>query len=221
MSIKNIKSSNVVPADLAKKLGKEGIGVILSTMWLGYHDLKRDNRIDVAEDEDSITIKWYEKVYDRWNSENRASQVHIRLIPINQYPDRSTQKEKRGKAPAIDFCFKEWGQDESYFGAECKRIKSKDNRLIREYVENGVKRFTSGKYSSRCSASAMIGYVQEGSISDIVVALTLAIKNADIEQNLTRMMAEADPEYTSIHRRSNVLSNITLYHLFFDFSTTP
>lgn len=220
MSIKDIKSSNVVPADLAERLGKKGIGIILSTMWLGYHDLKRDSIISAAEDEDTITIKWYEKVYDRWNSENRASQVHIRLIPISQYPDR-TKKAKCGKAPTIDFCFKEWGQDESYFGAECKRLKSKDNRLIQEYVENGVKRFTNGKYSSRCSVSAMIGYVQEGSISDIVVALTLAIKSADIEQNLTRMMAETDFEYTSIHRRSNGLSNITLYHLFFDFSTTP
>ena len=35
-SIKNISASNPVPNDLAKRLGNDGIGVILATLWLGY-----------------------------------------------------------------------------------------------------------------------------------------------------------------------------------------
>ena len=42
--IKNISISNPVPTDLAKRLGKNGIGIILSTFWLGYHDLRADGR---------------------------------------------------------------------------------------------------------------------------------------------------------------------------------
>ena len=38
-SIKNISASNPVPNDLAKRLGNDGIGVILATLWLGYKDL--------------------------------------------------------------------------------------------------------------------------------------------------------------------------------------
>lgn len=33
-SIKNISASNPVPNDLAKRLGNDGIGVILATLWL-------------------------------------------------------------------------------------------------------------------------------------------------------------------------------------------
>ena len=43
--------------------------------------------------------------------------------------------------------------------------------MIQEYIENGIKRFTSGKYGSRSTVSAMVGYVQFGEISDIVSLL--------------------------------------------------
>lgn len=35
-SIKNISASNPVPNDLAKRLGNDGIGVILATLWLPF-----------------------------------------------------------------------------------------------------------------------------------------------------------------------------------------
>ena len=144
--IKNISASNPVPTDLAKRLGENGIGIILSTFWLGYHDLRIDGRNYSVMDEDSITVEWYAKIYDRWTSENRAAQVNLKLIPINQYPDHTLKAEDApGKAPTIDFCFRVWNDKDSYFGAECKRLSIGQNRLIKEYVINGVQRFTSGK----------------------------------------------------------------------------
>ena len=96
-SIKNISASNPVPNDLAKRLGNDGIGVILATLWLGYKDLHATGMVRADTDEDTITVEWYLKVYNRWTSENRASQVNVNLIPTNQYPD-VTVKKKRGKA---------------------------------------------------------------------------------------------------------------------------
>ena len=100
-SIKNISASNPVPNDLAKRLGNDGIGVILATLWLGHKDLYATGMVRADTDEDTITVEWYLKVYNRWTSENRASQVNVNLIPTNQYPD-VTVKKKRGKAPTID-----------------------------------------------------------------------------------------------------------------------
>lgn len=217
-SIKNITSSNPVPIDLAERLGADGIGVILSTMWLGYHDLRKDNIIQTTTDEDSITVEWYTKIYDRWVSESRAAKICLKLIPINQYPDH-TCKRAHGRAPTIDFCFRSWDKNDGYFGAECKRLIAGQKKLILEYVENGVKRFSTGKYSSKCSVSAMVGYVQGGSISDIVEELKPIIAGANTEENLVRVMAESNPEYKSKHLRSLDTTIITLYHLFFDFST--
>lgn len=219
-SIKNISISNPVPSDLAKRLGENGIGIILSTFWLGYHDLKNDGRDYSTMDEDSITVEWYAKIYDRWTSEDRTAQINLKLIPINQYPDHTLKaKGSPGKAPTIDFCFRAWDDKDSYFGAECKRLSVGQSKLIKEYVINGVKRFTSGKYSSKCSISAMIGYVQEGSIPDIVTALKPLMNDTTLEENLVRILYESNPEYKSAHIRDTDEQTILLHHLFFDFTS--
>ena len=218
--IKNISISNPVPTDLAKRLGKNGIGIILSTFWLGYHDLRADGRNYSVMDEDSVTVEWYTKIDDRWTSESRAAQVNLKLIPINQYPDHTLKAEDApGKAPTIDFCFRVWNEKDSYFGAECKRLSIGQNRLIKEYVINGVKRFTSGKYSSKCSISAMIGYVQEGQVSDIIAALKPLMIDTNLEENLVRILHESNPEYKSAHIRDTDAQTIILHHLFFDFTS--
>ena len=216
-SIKNISASNPVPNDLAKRLGNDGIGVILATLWLGYKDLYATGMVRADTDEDTITVEWYLKVYNRWTSENRASQVNVNLIPTNQYPD-VTVKKKRGKAPTIDFCFRAWNRDEGYFGAECKRLKSNNAKLLQEYVDNGLMRFVNGKYSLMCSESAMIGYIQEGTIKDIVDKLkVLLATNTRLEEQLLREVREENPQYKSAHNRKIDNQTITVHHLFFDF----
>lgn len=215
-SIRNIKSSNSIPKDLAKKLGSHGMGIIFSTMWLGYHDLRKEGIINSKTDEDTITVEWYTKIYDRWTAENRASQICIKLIPVNQYPD-NTLKKKIGKSPTIDFCFRAWNKDDGYFGAECKRLRSNQLKLLNEYIENGVNRFVSGKYSSKSTVAAMIGYIQEGEISEIVTKLKPLMKNTNLKENLVRLMLETNPEYKSVHIRTLDSQVITLHHLFFDF----
>lgn len=215
-SIKNLSASNPVSKDLAAKLGKDGIGIILAIMWLGYHDLKKESTITSTMDEDTITVEWYAKIYDRWTSENRASQVNIRLVPYTQYPD-DTLKKRRGKAPAIDFCFRAWNKSEGYFGAECKRLRSDKSKLIQEYVDNGVKRYTEGKYGSKSSVSAMVGYVQEGKVSEIVDMLRPALTPTNLEENLVRVILEKNPQYKSVHTRDLDSRTIVIQHLFFDF----
>lgn len=184
---------------------------------LGYKDLYATGMVGADTDEDTITVEWYLKVYNRWTSENRASQVNVNLIPTNQYPD-VTVKKKRGKAPTIDFCFRAWNRDEGYFGAECKRLKSNNAKLLQEYVDNGLMRFVNGKYSLMCSESAMIGYIQEGTIKDIVDKLkVLLATNTRLEEQLLREVREENPQYKSAHNRKIDNQTITVHHLFFDF----
>ena len=216
-SIKNISASNAVPRDLATKLGNNGVGIILATMWLGYHDLKTSNIITPSTDEDSITVEWFTRIYERWTSENRASQVSMKLVPINQYPD-GTLKKKRGKTPAIDFCFRAWDRNEGYFGAECKRLRVDQTPLFQEYVDQGVKRFTSEKYGSKSKVSAMVGYVQAGDISEIVDMLKPIMVTTNLIENLVRVLLEKNPQYKTVHIRDLDKQTITIHHLFFDFA---
>lgn len=49
----------------------------MATLWLGYKDLYATGMFRADNDEDTITVEWYLKVYNRWTSENRASQVNV------------------------------------------------------------------------------------------------------------------------------------------------
>ena len=216
--IKSFTGSNPVPVDLAEKLGADGIRIILNTMWMAYYDLYSDGNDYSTADEDSITVEWYTKLFDRWTSENRASQVRVKLIPISQFPDE-THKKPFGKPPTIDFCFRSWNKNEGYFGAECKRLNKSNNKLTKEQVVNGVMRYVDGRYASQTCVSAMIGYLQGGRISDIVTDLRQALLTSSLEENLTRELYVPDPEYTTVHKRSITTQRFLLYHLFFDFTS--
>lgn len=49
-----------------------------------------------------------------------------------------------------------------YFGMECKRVTSKNKRLAKKYVDDGVMRFVTGKYSPGHDWAAIVGFVIDG-----------------------------------------------------------
>ena len=63
----------------------------------------------------------------------------------------------------------------------------------------------------------MIGYIQEGSISEIVTKLMPLMKNTNLRENFVRLILEMNPEYKSVHVRTLDSQVITLHHLFSDF----
>lgn len=216
-SIRSISASNIVPSDIARRLGSGGLKEILEVMWLAYHDLKADGIISANYYEDEITQEWFIKLYHRWTIDNRAARVKLSLTPINQYTD-DTMAKPRGKSPTIDFCFRAWKKDDGYFGAECKNLYADNHAKSKRYVEKGVKHFISGYYSSKSSVSAMIGYVLLGTVPEIVNELSPIVNDTVPNQNLSRELLVPDPQYKSIHIRTSDHQQITLHHLFFRFA---
>lgn len=154
----------------------------------------------------------------RWTSENRATILRINSIgPVHQYQD-STLKKKRGYKPTIDFCFRDWDTSNSYFGAECKNLYNHKKDKIKRYVETGVKNYTSGRYGSQSSESSIIGYVLSGKIPEIVSELVSEIAKVMPVSNLSRELRYMEPQYSSQHMRNLDNQEITIHHLFFDFS---
>lgn len=219
-SIRNITASSAVPDDLAKRLGSTGVNKILSTLWQGYHDLIADTSITITEDalEDDITQEWYGKISLLWANENRATILRINSIgPVHQYQDPTLKKE-RGYKPTIDFCFRDWDTSNSYFGAECKNLYNRRKEKIKRYVTTGVENYVSGRYGSQSSESSIVGYVLSGRIPEIVTELIAEIAAVAPVSNLSRELRYADPQYSSQHKRKTDESEITLHHLFFDFT---
>ena len=219
-SIRDIAASNPVPVDLANKIGQNGINEILDLFWKRYYDLKKDCSIAITAEweEDDITQEWYQKLVRRWDERNRAACVILnRLVPYHQYSDNTLKKRKGCKAPIIDFCFKEWGSANSYFGAECKNLYGNQQDKIRRYVETGIYNYTSGKYGSQSSESSVIGYVLSGDVGTCVNAIVKEVRKDLPVMNLTRMLNVKEPQYKSMHKRERDNKNIILYHLFFEF----
>ena len=199
-SIRNITASSAVPDDLAKRLGPAGINEILLTLWQGYHDMIADTSITITEntEEDDITQEWYGKISLRWTGENRATILRINSIgPVHQYQD-----------PTLN----------SYFGAECKNLYNHKKDKIKRYVETGVKNYISGRYGSQSSESSIIGYVLSGKIPEIVNELVSEIAKVTPVSNLSRELRYMEPQYSSQHMRNLDNQEITIHHLFFDFS---
>ena len=218
-SIRNITSSTPMPPDLAKKIGVGGVNEILDVFWKGYQELKCDSSfvVNSSSEEDDITQKWYEKILGIWDSRNRATSIALNgLRPIHQYGDNTMKKRKGSKAPTIDFCFKDWSTDNSYFGAEAKNLYESRPDKIERYVSTGVDNYTTGRYGSQSSESSIIGYVLSGKITDIVNELKVEIAKGKPVANLARSTG-VNPQYKSSHLRTLDSQEITLHHLFFDF----
>lgn len=217
--IRNITSSTPMPPDLAKKIGVGGVNEILGVFWKGYQELKSDASfvINASSEEDDITQKWYEKVVGIWDSRNRATAIALNgLRPIHQYADNTMKRRRGSKAPTIDFCFKDWSTDNSYFGAEAKNLYESRPDKIARYVSTGVDNYTTGRYGSQSSESSIIGYVLSGKISEIANDLKVEMAKGKPTANLTRTTS-AEPHYKSVHLRTFDSQEITLHHLFFDF----
>ena len=218
-SIRNITSSTPMPPDLAKKIGVGGVNEILDVFWKGYQELKSDTSFvtSTSSAEDDITQKWYEKILGIWDSRNRATSIALNgLRPIHQYGDNTMKKRKGAKAPTIDFCFKDWSTDNSYFGAEAKNLYESRLDKIERYVSTGVNNYTTGRYGSQSSESSIIGYVLSGKIPDIVNELRVEMAKGSPVANLSRSTS-ANPQYKSSHLRTLDNQEIILHHLFFDF----
>ena len=101
-----------------------------------------------------------------------------------------------------------------FFGIECKRLDGK-RHLSKEYVVNGIRRFTTGKYPSNLGCNAMLGFI----VCPIDLNETVGYVNENLtdEEYLiqvgtpTAEMAGFESHHTSPHQ-------LVLYHLWMNFA---
>ena len=100
-----------------------------------------------------------------------------------------------------------------FFGVECKRLDGKSH-LSKEYVLNGIRRFTTGKYPSHLRCNAMLCFI----VCPISLDETVGYVNENLideEQlkqvgSLTARISEFESHHTSP-------SQLVLYHLWMSF----
>ena len=103
---------------------------------------------------------------------------------------------------------------------ECKRIAGNDSRLCREYVREGIDRFSTGKYGGRHAVGFMAGYLESGA-----AALAAQGINRYFDRNGRRdeRLGPAAPIHanwarSSRHPRRGDAATLDLHHAFLAFA---
>ncbi len=105
---------------------------------------------------------------------------------------------------------------------EDKYIDTKKS-FERKNPTNGIMSFITGKYSPDMPLAGMIGFIKDGEIQNKIRTIRQRLKNHNnimTLQNLSKYLIKKEFEYSyhSKHERMNDLKNISIYHLFFDFT---
>ncbi|MGI0493490.1 hypothetical protein ACN4EG_17040 [Alkalinema pantanalense CENA528] len=107
-----------------------------------------------------------------------------------------------------------------YFGIECKRVSSRDNSLAKKYVDEGIMRFVTGKYSPGHDWAAMVGFVIDGNSSDCINLirnyLTQKCQETCMEKDwaLDTNFGTTQDIYRTSHRQQGRSFLFKLLHLF-------
>ena len=122
---------------------------------------------------------------------NTAGRVDMRFLSLNRYV---VQNE--------------------FFAIECKRLDGKSH-LSKEYVDNGIRRFTDGKYPSLLGCNAMLGFV----VCTIDLLQTVGQINSHLEPSeYLKTAGKTVSETVWLESQHSKLHRFVLYHLWMDFS---
>ncbi len=107
-----------------------------------------------------------------------------------------------------------------YFGIECKRVNDKGNDLAKKYIQKGLMRFVTGKYSPGHDWMAMIGFVVDGKLSESIERiqgfLTIQMRRTCLKSGWAQETRFGINEhlYSTSHGQRGKDSPITVLHLF-------
>lgn len=110
--------------------------------------------------------------------------------------------------------------EREYFGMECKRVSGKSRKLAKKYVDQGVMRFVTGKYSHGHEWGAMLGFVIDGNYSGCISLIcdhlnkTRKTNGMKDKWAAEKNLGSCQNLYRTYHRQNAHSSLLTLLHLF-------
>lgn len=119
-----------------------------------------------------------------------------------------------------------WVKEDVYYGIEGKILVEKDWRtrdasfLRRRYIATGIDNFVTGQYSDKMDRGCMVGYVVQGSASEIASEINnlLILDRRNKEKMLNRHSINGCSDcYQSKHIRTTDNKEIELRHIFLTF----
>lgn len=196
------------------------ITTVLDITVQAWPHLLASGQVSVDDHEDAIT--------DRLRWEMDAEKRRRKPEPQLRF-ERETQTDSpdEDRPTGLIDVYVVYSFDQSeYFAMECKKVDDHRETPAKKYVEKGVCRFSSGKYSHGHAYGAMVGYVAEGNRGAAAEFLGRTLVSYD--RKLTGLDEDWGwrPEtrfgpipdlYSSRHSQTGAREPILLLHLFLDF----
>lgn len=177
-----------------------------------------DKTVSSQSKEDEITDMLVDRVYaekERRELDNidfeRESQSNLAHDPLPLgYID-------------VKVSYNQWRKTD-YFAIECKKVSATQQTLAKAYVDNGVVRFVSEKYSSAHPWGGMIGYLIDGDEMPCALLLERTLASHNTTATNTRRPWARETRfsnyphcYSSDHQQQTCGKIITLLHILLAF----
>jgi hypothetical protein len=174
--------------------------------------------VTTASGEDDITDVLFDKMYEE------KLKRDLEGIDFDREPQSNLRHDKHPLGYIdVKVSYDSW-RKYHYFAIECKKVSAAKRATGVKYIEEGVLRFVTKKYSAGHRWGGMIAYVCEGDARSCATMLgNLLSKHKTRETNVRRAWSQEDryctfPHfYSSDHAQAGHAQVITLLHLLLSF----
>ncbi len=206
----------------ANQIIEDVVATVLDIAVTAWPRVCGSKRVCPNDHEDDITdqLRW-EMVAEK---RRREPQPQIRI-------ERETQRddpEKRHPTGLIDIHIAYSFDETCYFAMECKKVTDRHKTPADHYIQEGVCRFSSGKYSPGHPYGAMVGFVTEGTAEDAAAYLGPRLVAFDRKATKLRTSWGWQTEkrfgpvphlHSTKHGQAGTRNTMLLLHLFLPFVT--
>lgn len=202
--------------ELAIRLPLDIIATVLDITMVGWSCVISSGKVSISSSEPEIAGHLgREMTAEKNRRPGLKNQIRIEEEVGTRASPTSDKPEGR-----IDIKIIYSFDEAEYFGMECKRVTSKNSRLAKKYVDEGVMRFVTGKYSPGHDCAAMLGFVIDGNSNGCInlIRNQLSRKSQEtcMEENwaVDTSFGSKPNLYGTCHRQQGRSFLFRLLHLF-------
>jgi hypothetical protein len=199
-------------------LGPEITAAILLTVIAGWSYAITFSDVNVSAGEVTITERLRDGMRIELKTPDHPWGKSLMVLPGTESRSGPTVVVPDGRTDiplAVVEVFLRTQEDAPHAIIECKRIVGNDTHLCREYVVEGIDRFSTGKYGGDHGIGFMVGYVLAGSAEAAATGINGYLTRAKrlSERLAIRTLSSEKVAWLSQHERPSASSPIALHHL--------
>lgn len=146
--------------------------------------------------------------------QNDSYKNNYTIVVRCYHVDTEVREGDHGRTDIRFLKVKDYEGQQVYYTIECKRLDG-NSHLCKEYVDNGIRRFTIGKYPTFLGCNAMLGFLVRA--IDLAETINKVNSHLDVTEHL-HIQSGTTSTMVRLESCHSVPNMFLLYHLWTDFS---